>query len=145
MRSGMLMLVATCGQSPSPSKMPGSRCGFLTVGSIPLTHELLGADVCQGWLSPELYLRRPPAKNEQYRLDRMLKAAAERGVKVNVIVYKEVSVLFLSLYLCGANDRMQVTQALTRKYLTPTLPDYLHSLFPRSTNVITYTLTRLGH
>ncbi|RGP80419.1 hypothetical protein FLONG3_1428 [Fusarium longipes] len=43
------------------------------------------------WLSPELYLRRPPAKNEQYRLDRMLKAAAERGVKVYVIVYKEVS------------------------------------------------------
>ncbi|KAJ3520611.1 hypothetical protein NM208_g13642 [Fusarium decemcellulare] len=42
------------------------------------------------WLSPELYLRRPPAKNEQYRLDRMLKAAAERGVKVYIIVYKEV-------------------------------------------------------
>jgi phospholipase D1/2 len=43
------------------------------------------------WLSPELYLRRPPAKNEQYRLDRMLKAAAERGVKVYCIVYKEVA------------------------------------------------------
>lgn len=43
-----------------------------------------------GWLSPEIYLRRPPAKNEQYRLDNMLKAAAERGVKVNIIVYKEV-------------------------------------------------------
>lgn len=43
-----------------------------------------------GWLSPELYLRRPPAKNEQYRVDRMLQAAAQRGVKVNIIVYKEV-------------------------------------------------------
>lgn len=43
-----------------------------------------------GWLSPELYLRRPPAKNEQYRLDRMLQAAAQRGVRVNIIVYKEV-------------------------------------------------------
>ncbi|KAL1855686.1 hypothetical protein VTK73DRAFT_8533 [Phialemonium thermophilum] len=42
------------------------------------------------WLSPELYLRRPPARNEQYRLDNMLKAAAERGVSVRVIVYKEV-------------------------------------------------------
>ncbi|KAM0251134.1 hypothetical protein ACHAQJ_008304 [Trichoderma viride] len=42
------------------------------------------------WLSPELYLRRPPSRNEQYRLDAMLLAAAERGVKVNVIVYKEV-------------------------------------------------------
>lgn len=42
------------------------------------------------WLSPELYLRRPPSKNEQYRLDNMLRAAAERGVSVNIIVYKEV-------------------------------------------------------
>jgi hypothetical protein len=41
-----------------------------------------------GWLSPELYLRRPPAKNEQYRVDRMLQAAAQRGVRVNIIVYK---------------------------------------------------------
>ncbi|KKZ67604.1 phospholipase D [[Emmonsia] crescens] len=43
------------------------------------------------WLSPELYLRRPPSKNEPYRLDRMLQAAAQRGVRVNVIVYKEVT------------------------------------------------------
>lgn len=42
------------------------------------------------WLSPELYLRRPPAKNNKYRLDNMLQAAAERGVKVYIIVYKEV-------------------------------------------------------
>jgi len=38
----------------------------------------------------ELYLRRPPSANEKYRLDRMLIAAAQRGVKVNIIVYKEV-------------------------------------------------------
>ena len=74
------------------------------------------------WLSPELYLRRPPAKNQQYRVDRLLLAAAERGVKVNVIVYKEV------------------TQALTRK-LNPLLPNYLHSLLPSSTDPITKRLT----
>lgn len=79
-----------------------------------------------GWLSPELYLRRPPARNQQYRLDRMLQAAAQRGVKVNIIVYKEV------------------TQALTRKYLTPLLPSYLHSLLPRRTDPITSILSQLG-
>lgn len=42
------------------------------------------------WLSPELYLRRPPAKNNKYRLDNMLQAAAERGVQVRIIVFKEV-------------------------------------------------------
>lgn len=39
----------------------------------------------------ELYLRRPPSQNQNYRIDRMLLAAAQRGVKVNVIVYKEVA------------------------------------------------------
>lgn len=56
----------------------------------------------------------------------MLQAAAQRGVKVNIIVYKEV------------------TQALTRKYLSPTLPEYLHSLLPRSTDAVTSLLSRLG-
>ncbi|KAG0151027.1 hypothetical protein CROQUDRAFT_713026 [Cronartium quercuum f. sp. fusiforme G11] len=42
------------------------------------------------WLTPELYLRRPPALNERWRLDRILKRKAEAGVKICVIVYKEV-------------------------------------------------------
>lgn len=49
------------------------------------------------WLSPELYLRRPPARNEEWRVDRCLLRAANRGVKINIIVYKEVTqVLTLS-------------------------------------------------
>ncbi|GAA5927466.1 uncharacterized protein JCM15063_005909 [Sporobolomyces koalae] len=43
------------------------------------------------WLSPELYLRRPPHKNEKWRLDRLLQRKAREGVQVFVIVYKEVS------------------------------------------------------
>ncbi|CAB4387759.1 unnamed protein product [Rhizophagus irregularis] len=42
------------------------------------------------WLSPELYLRRPPSKNEKYRLDNLLKKKAEEGVMIYIIVYKEV-------------------------------------------------------
>lgn len=56
----------------------------------------------------------------------MLQAAAQRGVKINVIVYKEVE------------------QALTRKYLSPTLPDCLHSLLPKSVDPITKGLTGAG-
>lgn len=55
------------------------------------------------WLSPELYLRRPPARNEKYRLDNMLKAAAERGVDVRVIVYKEVK----AALSCKSNKRSE--------------------------------------
>jgi len=42
------------------------------------------------WLSPELYLRRPPALHEEWRLDRLLKRKAEQGVKIFVVVYNEV-------------------------------------------------------
>ncbi|KAF8622038.1 hypothetical protein AX15_007323 [Amanita polypyramis BW_CC] len=43
------------------------------------------------WLTPELYLRRPPAHHPEWRLDRVLKRKAEQGVKIHVIVYKEVT------------------------------------------------------
>ncbi|KAF7332538.1 Phospholipase [Mycena kentingensis (nom. inval.)] len=43
------------------------------------------------WLTPELYLRRPPALHQKWRLDRVLKRKAEEGVKIHVIVYKEVT------------------------------------------------------
>ena len=62
------------------------------------------AEYYSGWLSPELYLRRPPAANEQYRLDRMLQSAAQRGVQINIIIYKEVK------------------QALTRQYSSHFFP-----------------------
>lgn len=43
------------------------------------------------WLSPELYLRRPPAYYPEWRIDKILERKAKEGVKVYVIVYKEVS------------------------------------------------------
>jgi hypothetical protein len=43
------------------------------------------------WLTPELFLRRPPAKHEDYRLDRLLLRKAQQGVKIYVMVYKEVT------------------------------------------------------
>ncbi|CAN8102081.1 unnamed protein product [Discula destructiva] len=42
------------------------------------------------WLSPELFLRRPPYYNQEWRLDQVLKRRAEAGVKIYVIVYREV-------------------------------------------------------
>ncbi|RCI04831.1 Phospholipase D1, partial [Rhizopus stolonifer] len=44
------------------------------------------------WLSPELYLRRPPEKNQEFRIDRLLKRKAEEGVRIYIIVYKEMAV-----------------------------------------------------
>ncbi|CAO3596857.1 unnamed protein product [Absidia cylindrospora] len=44
------------------------------------------------WLSPELYLRRPPKGNEEYRLDRLLQRKAMEGVMIYVVIYKNMSV-----------------------------------------------------
>ena len=42
------------------------------------------------WLSPELYMRRPAAISKKWRLDRLLKRKAEEGVKVFVIMYRNI-------------------------------------------------------
>ncbi|KAJ5083562.1 hypothetical protein N7456_012989 [Penicillium angulare] len=73
------------------------------------------------WLSPELYLRRPPSKNENYRLDRMLQAAAQRGVRVNIIVYKEVT---QALTLSSSHTK-QALEALHPNIAVFRHPDHL--------------------
>lgn len=47
--------------------------------------------IADWWLSPELFLRRPPDGNQEWRLDQILKRRAEAGVQIYVIVYKEVN------------------------------------------------------
>ncbi|KAG0296090.1 hypothetical protein BGZ98_001121, partial [Dissophora globulifera] len=59
--------------------------------------------IADWWLSPELYLRRPPEKNEEFRLDRLLKRKAQEGVNIYVVVYKEIS---LALTLDSAHTKI---------------------------------------
>jgi hypothetical protein len=65
------------------------------------------------WLSPELYLRRPPAHHPEWRLDRLLKRKAEQGVKIHVIVYKEVPAFFAPFDSFHAYPPTKVTQTMT--------------------------------
>jgi phospholipase D1/2 len=48
--------------------------------------------IADWWLSPELFLKRPPFYNQQWRLDQVLKRRAQAGVKIYVSVYKEVCI-----------------------------------------------------
>ena len=43
------------------------------------------------WLSPELYMRRPAAISRKWRLDRLLQRKAVEGVKIFVIVYRNIN------------------------------------------------------
>lgn len=49
--------------------------------------------IADWWLSPELYLKRPVTDsfNQDSRVDNLLLKAAEEGVRINIIVYKEVT------------------------------------------------------
>ncbi|KAJ2158966.1 hypothetical protein GGF46_003371 [Coemansia sp. RSA 552] len=73
------------------------------------------------WLSPELHLRRPPALNEEYRLDRLLKRKAEEGVKIYVAIYKEVTV---SLTINSAYTKRKL-QSLHPNIMVQRHPDHL--------------------
>eukprot|EP00124_Ichthyophonus_hoferi_P000527 Ihof_evm5s20 gene=Ihof_evmTU5s20 len=70
--------------------------------------------IADWWLSPELYLKRPPWKNEEFRLDVLLAAKAEEGVKVCVMLYKNVELavginsVYSKLKLREANRNISV-------------------------------------
>ncbi|CEP10723.1 hypothetical protein [Parasitella parasitica] len=72
------------------------------------------------WLTPELYLRRPPSKYPDYRLDRLLKKKADAGVKIYVVVYKEVE-MALTLDSRHTKDSLQ---ALSENIIVLRHPDH---------------------
>jgi phospholipase D1/2 len=41
--------------------------------------------IADWWLSPELFLRRAPYYNQEWRLDQILKRKAEQGVKIYIM------------------------------------------------------------
>jgi phospholipase D1/2 len=73
-------------------------CGYFWALSIAIEDAQHDIWIMGWWLTPELFLRRPPSKNLQYRLDRMLQAAAGRGVKVNVIINNASSTSCLAFH-----------------------------------------------
>ncbi|KAF6808198.1 phospholipase [Colletotrichum sojae] len=64
--------------------------------------------IADWWLSPELFLRRPPHYNQQWRLDQVLKRRAEAGVKIYVCVYREVE----AAITCNSAHTKHALQAL---------------------------------
>ncbi|KAG0077002.1 hypothetical protein BGZ92_002158 [Podila epicladia] len=77
--------------------------------------------IADWWLSPELYLRRPPEKNEEFRLDRLLKKKAMEGVMIYIVVYKEVS---LALTLDSAHTKIWL-QDLHKNIQVQRHPDHI--------------------
>lgn len=67
--------------------------------------------IADWWLSPELFMRRPPYYNQEWRLDKILKRRAEAGVKIFVIVYREVE----AAITCDSEHTKHALQSLCPK------------------------------
>ncbi|KIE01032.1 Phospholipase D, partial [Metarhizium majus ARSEF 297] len=65
-------------------------CDYFWAVSVALEQAQESIYICDWWLSPELFLRRPPYHKQDFRLDQIIKRRAEAGVKIYVAVYKEV-------------------------------------------------------
>jgi len=72
------------------------------------------------WLSPELYLRRPPGANQEFRLDILLKRKAEQGVKVRIVVYKELA----SALTLNSEHTQKTLEALHPNIVVQRHPDH---------------------
>ncbi|CAI4222449.1 unnamed protein product [Auanema sp. JU1783] len=46
--------------------------------------------ICDWWLSPEIYMKRPDLTGAYWRLDHILKRKANQGVKIFILLYKEM-------------------------------------------------------
>ncbi|KAI9011006.1 hypothetical protein CLU79DRAFT_839416 [Phycomyces nitens] len=76
--------------------------------------------IADWWLSPELYLRRPPAKNEEFRIDRLLQRKASEGVMIYIVVYKEMTV---ALTILSAHTK-RALQSLHPNIIVQRHPDH---------------------
>ncbi|XP_014276337.1 phospholipase D1 isoform X1 [Halyomorpha halys] len=64
-------------------------CSYMSAVASALEQAKQEIYIADWWLSPEIQLRRPPV-GETYRLDRILQKKAEEGVKIFILLYKEV-------------------------------------------------------
>lgn len=66
------------------------------------------------WLSPEVFLRRPMAEGNHWRLDYTLKRKAESGVRIFILIYKEMEMalglksLYSKKHLQGLHPNIKV-------------------------------------
>lgn len=67
--------------------------------------------IADWWLSPELFLRRPPYDSQEWRLDQVLKRRAEAGVKIYITVYREVE----AALTCNSEHTKHALHALCPK------------------------------
>ena len=99
----------------------GSLAGWFVDGSTfmsAVADALEGASeeifIADWWLTPELYMKRPALDGDYWRLDKILLRKARQGVKIFVLLYKEVEMamgmnsLYTKQTLSGLHENIKV-------------------------------------
>jgi phospholipase D1/2 len=92
---------------------PNQRCKWYINARMYMEHVMLALNnakeeifITDWWLCPELFLKRP-TDDLQYRLDKILLKKAREGVKVYVLLFKELE---MAIGLCSSRAKSVITQ-----------------------------------
>ncbi|XP_035741996.1 phospholipase D2-like isoform X1 [Vespa mandarinia] len=82
--------------APYRSSIPATwfvdGCNYMSAVADALENAKEEIFIADWWLSPEIYMKRPPINGDYWRLDVILQRKAMKGIKVFIMIYKEVEV-----------------------------------------------------
>ncbi|CAH0717450.1 unnamed protein product, partial [Brenthis ino] len=74
----------------TPAAALADGAPYLCAAADAMEHAREEIFIADWWLSPEIYMKRPALNGDYWRLDTILKRKAEQGVKIFIMLYKEV-------------------------------------------------------
>ncbi|KAI4479700.1 hypothetical protein M0804_010750 [Polistes exclamans] len=79
-------------RSPIPATWFVDGCSYMSAVADALENAREEIFIADWWLSPEIFMKRPATNGDYWRLDIILQRKAIEGVKVFIMIYKEVEV-----------------------------------------------------
>ncbi|KAI4495941.1 hypothetical protein M0802_008156 [Mischocyttarus mexicanus] len=79
-------------RSPIPATWFVDGCSYMSAVADALENAKEEIFIADWWLSPEIFMKRPVTSGDYWRLDIILQRKAIEGVKVFIMIYKEVEV-----------------------------------------------------
>ncbi|CAK9803892.1 Phospholipase D1 [Anthophora quadrimaculata] len=79
-------------RSPIPATWFVDGSSYMSAVADALENAMEEIFIADWWLSPEIYMKRPALNSDYWRLDNILQRKALEGVKIFIMIYKEVEV-----------------------------------------------------
>ncbi|XP_017794602.1 PREDICTED: phospholipase D2 [Habropoda laboriosa] len=79
-------------RSPTPATWFVDGSSYMSAVADALENATEEIFIADWWLSPEIFMKRPAINSDYWRLDKILQRKASEGVKIFIMIYKEVEV-----------------------------------------------------